>query len=145
MSTKQSRTRRYGLSRPATVLIALGAAGALTAGAIWSLPAAGAATPTQSLAPGKCTGPAAATMQLQRSDPGKLEAGFEVNHATPGSVWRLRLTHNGTAYFSGQRSAGRDGSFSIDRVVPNLAGTDQFRGRATNLSSGQVCTVTAGA
>jgi hypothetical protein len=122
----------------------VGAAGALATGAIWAASAAGAA-PTRSLTPGQCTGRATVTMQLQRSDPGKLEAGFEVNHAKPGSVWQVRLTHNGTTYFSGQRSAGRDGSFSIDRVLPNRAGTDQFRGRATNLSSGQVCTVTASA
>lgn len=139
MSSKQPR---YGLVRPATVLVSLGAAGALVAGPIWSASAAGA-TSSRSLTPGTCTGQAAVTMQLQHSDPGKLEAGFEVNRAKPGSVWRVRLTHNGTAYVSGKRTAGRDGSFSVDRVLPDLAGTDQFHGRATNISSGQVCTVTA--
>lgn len=142
MSVKQSRINWYGLSRPASVLVAVGAAGALAAGTIWSASAAGA-TPARSLTPGKCTGPSTVTMQLQHSDPGKLEAGFEVNHAKSGGVWRVRLTHNGAVYFSGKRSAGRDGSFSVDRVVTNLAGTDRFSGRATNISTGQVCTVTA--
>ena len=144
MFPEQSHTSHHRLTRPATVLVSLGAAGALAAGAVWSASAASAA-PARSLTPGHCTGSAAVTMQLQHSDPGKLEAGFEINQAKPGSVWRVRLTHNGATYFSGQRSAGRDGSFSVDHVVPNLGGTDQFRGRATNVGSGQICTVTASA
>lgn len=70
-----------------------------------------------------------------------LEAGFEVDRAKRGSVWRVRLAHNGGVYFNSRRTA-TGGTFSIDGVLTDRSGTDTISGRARNLATGQVCTVT---
>ena len=137
MTTTSSRRTRFVVAASAVTV------GALSVPTLAFASAAGAATTAQSLTPGTCTGSSSVTMQLQRTDLGKLEAGFEVDHARPGSTWQITLRHNGTVYFSGRRTAGRDGSFSVDRVVANGAGIDHFSGRAKNLASGQVCSVSA--
>lgn len=133
------------LSRRTRVVVAASAVavGALSVPTLAFASSAGASAAAQSLTRGSCTGPASVTMQLQRTDIGKLEAGFEVDHARPGSIWQITLRHNGNVYFSGRRTAGHDGSFSVDRVVANRAGIDHFSGLTKSLRSGQVCSVSA--
>jgi hypothetical protein len=96
------------------------------------------------LTTGHCTNGATVTLQLQHSDPGRIEAGFEIDHAKPGSTWSVRLVHNGAAYFRGRRTAAvPGGTFSVDRVLSDLRGSDHVSGRAVNLATGAVCSVTA--
>jgi hypothetical protein len=97
---------------------------------------------TQVLRYGKCTGHGTVSLQLQSSDPGLLEAGFELDGMHPGTVWSVVLTHDGTAYYRGYARTSVSGTFSIDRVVRNLPGPDRFAGTARNHTTGEVCTVT---
>jgi hypothetical protein len=140
MSTSSNHTRR---SRTALMAgSALGLA-ALTGSTLVLLSPAAVAAPAGGLTHGTCSKGSTVTMQLQHSDPGRLEAGFEIDHAKVGSVWRVSLTHNGARYFLGNRTAAADGTFSVDRILRDLHSIDTVSGRARNLSTGQVCTVTA--
>src|SRR5689334_11005131 len=141
MSTQPPTAR----SRRRIALSTLAAAGLLTGAGVAvastaSASTSGGAAPS-AVTHGTCTNAAAVTMQLRKSDPGRIEAGFEIDHAKAGTVWAIRLKHNTTAYFTGQRTTRAGGSLSVDRVLHNLPGTDTVSGRARNLSSGQVCTV----
>jgi hypothetical protein len=134
-NTDPSRRTRY-LTATAAGVTAIAAAGALLAVPAW------AASSPSTMSTSGCANGARVSLQLQHSDPGRIEAGFEVNHATINSVWRVQLTHDGSSYFLGRRTAAApDGSFSVDRVLPNLRGTDTVRGTARNLATGQVCTI----
>ena len=137
-----SNTSRAFPRRRAVALGAAVSALAVTGAALASAGPAGAAAPSQAVR-GTCTGNAIVTMRVTHSDPRHLEASFEVDHAKVGSVWKVTLRHNGSTYFTGKRTAGADHSFSVDRVVRNLAGADRFHGRAVSMTSGQVCTVRA--
>src|SRR5689334_657883 len=101
MSTQlpASRTRRR------VAVSALAAAGLLTGTGVAAAATAGASTPgaatASSLTRGTCSGASLVTMQLQKSDPGRIEAGFEIDHAKAGTMWAIRLTHNSKAYFTG--------------------------------------------
>lgn len=119
-------------------LAALALAGATTLVA----PSVQAATPNL-LQRGTCSGRSVVTLQLAHSDPGIVEAGFQIDNARPGSTWGIVLTHNGLTYFNGVRRAAADGSFSVDRRLPDLAGRDTVSGRARNSTTGEVCTVSA--
>lgn len=130
------RRRRIGL------LAAGGTAvGALATGALMAGPAAAATAPS-STTTNTCGNGTTVSMQLQHSDPGRIEAGFQIDRATINSLWRVHLTHDGATYFLRQRTApAPDGSFSVDRVLPNLSGIDTVSGTARNLATGQVCRV----
>ena len=116
---------------------------ALTGSALVLLPAAGAGAAT-GLTYGHCTKGHVVTMQLQHGDPGLIEAGFEVDHAKVGSLWSVALAHNGVRYYTGtQKALAPDGTFSVDKILPDRAGIDTVTGYARNPTSGEVCTVTA--
>jgi hypothetical protein len=100
-------------------------------------------TPSNVLKYGKCTLGGIVDLNLQHSDPGYLEAGFELDNMHPGSTWLITLKHDGVVYYHGYQKAARDGSLSVDRTVRNLAGTDWFSGSARNVSNGNTCTVSA--
>lgn len=132
-----SRGRRLGyLAAAGTTAAAVAAAGVLIA-----VPASAASAPSGTTTSSYPNG-VKASLQLQHSDPGRIEAGFEIDHAKVNSVWRVRLMHNGVTYFVGRRTAtAPDGSFSVDRRLPNLGGTDTVSGTARNLATGQICRV----
>lgn len=118
------------------------AAAIATAGALIGVPASAATPSTGGTTTSSYPNGVHATLQLRHSDPGRIEAGFEIDHAKLNSVWRVRLMHDGSVYFRGQRTVtAPDGSFSIDRVLPNLGGTDTVSAIARNLATGQVCRV----
>ena len=112
---------------------------AIAGAAATFMPAAQAGTTI--LKVGKCSGTGTITLQIQRSDRSRLEAGFEIDHMKAGSKWRVALSHNGAVYFSGTGTVGASHSLSIDRVVPNLPGTDTFKGTFGNVASGEMCSV----
>jgi hypothetical protein len=88
---------------------------------------------------GACSGAADWKLSAKPEDGGKIEVQCEVEHAKPGSTWTVRLTDNGTQFFSGTRTANSFGKFEVDRLTDNRAGSDTVRGRAVNQNSGQVC------
>lgn len=138
MSEQATPTRRRRLGYLAAA--GAGAAALATTGVLIAGPAS-AATSASATTTSSC-GNATVSLQLQHSDTGRIEAGFEIDHAKINSVWRIHLMHNGATYFRGQRTAaGPDGSLSVDRVLPNLSGLDTVSGTARNLATGRVCQI----
>ena len=76
-----------------------------------------------------------------KPDNGRLEVEFEVDQNRNGQVWNVTLKHNGSAFFSGQRTThAPSGSFSVHRFTNNAAGADTIAGKATNPKTGETCT-----
>jgi hypothetical protein len=75
-----------------------------------------------------------------KPDDGRIEVEAEVDSDRTGQVWRWRLRHNGSLSAKGSgTTAGASGSFSIERRMANLAGTDHFAFRAVRRATGEVC------
>lgn len=137
-ATHTTHGRRIRLAAGAAV-----AATALAGAALVIVPAANAA-PSSGLTYGHCTKGHVVSLQLQHSDPGLIDSGFEVDLVKAGSLWSVALTHNGVSYYSGTKKALAPGAtFSVDRVLPDRLGIDTVSGYARNLTTGEVCTVTA--
>lgn len=78
-------------------------------------------------------------LKLSRED-GGIEVEFEVDQNVTGDRWRVRIRHDGDVAFRGVRTTrGESGSFEVRIVENDRAGTDRFRGKALNLSTGEVC------
>lgn len=74
------------------------------------------------------------------NEDGRLEVEFEVDQNRNGQVWNVTLKRNGNAFWSGQRTThAPSGSFEVNRLTTNGAGTDTITGRAVNSSTGEVC------
>ena len=88
---------------------------------------------------GSCRDTSDWKLKLSPED-GGIEAEFEVDQNVTGDRWRVRVRHDGQLAFTGvRRTQGASGSFELRIVEPNHAGTDAFRARARNLSTGEVC------
>ena len=86
---------------------------------------------------GHCSGSAHWSLKAKPDD-GRIEVEGEVDSNRAGQVWHWRLKHNGSLSARGtKRTAGRSGSFDVERRMANLAGTDHFTFRATHRR--QVC------
>jgi hypothetical protein len=123
MSTSSNHSRRNRFALVAGSALGLTA---LTGSTLILLSSGAGAASAGGLTHGTCSKGGTVTMQLQHGDPGRIEAGFEIDHAKVGN-----------------RKAAADGTFSVDRILRDLRGVDTLTGRARNLSSGQVCTVIA--
>ena len=67
------------------------------------------------------------------------QRGSNSNHA--GQTWSWKILDNGTKAASGRSTtAGRSGSFSVERRITDRAGTDTITFRAKH--AGEVCTGT---
>lgn len=88
---------------------------------------------------GSCSRSAEWTLKAE-SDDGRIEVEAEVDSNHKGQVWRWRIKHNGSVSAKGQATThGRSGSFSVERTMVNLSGTDRFALRAVNDKTGEVC------
>jgi osmotically-inducible protein OsmY len=102
------------------------------------------ATPAQAgddrvIRTGNCTGSADWKVKA-KTDDGRIEFEGEVDSNHNGQVWSWKIKHNGTLSYQGQATTqGPSGSFSIERRMVDLAGTDHFVFRAVHNASGQVC------
>ena len=75
---------------------------------------------------------------------GGIEVEFEVDQNVTGDRWRVRIHHDGDLAFRGVRTTrGASGSFEVRIVENDGAGTDRFRGKALNLSTGELRVGTA--
>lgn len=114
------------------------AVGLMTVSLLAAAPAATAGS-SDVIKRGACSGASDWKLKLSPEN-GKIEVDFEVDQNVVGDTWRVRMRHNGDLFFSGRRTTkAPSGSFEVRRVEPNLAGTDRFRARARNLSTGEVC------
>jgi len=88
---------------------------------------------------GACSGSSDWKLKLSPED-GKTEVEYEVDSNVVGQTWRVRLFHNGNRIFAGSRvTQAPSGSFTVRVLATNPAGTDSFKGRATNAATGEVC------
>jgi hypothetical protein len=92
---------------------------------------------------GSCSGSSDWKLKLSPEDNG-IEAEFEVDQNVSGDRWRVRIRHDGDLAFRGTRTTGgASGSFEVRIVENDNSGTDNFRARARNVSTGEVCVGTA--
>jgi len=88
---------------------------------------------------GSCSGASAWKLKLSPEN-GQIEVEFEVDSNRAGQTWTVRIRQNGVLIFSGSRvTQPPSGSFTVRRLAQNHAGTDAFRARAVNTSSGEIC------
>jgi len=75
-----------------------------------------------------------------KPDDGRLEVESEIDSNRAGQTWRWALRHDGQVAATGRsRTAGRSGSFEVERKLRNTAGSDGFSFRAVNAATGEVC------
>lgn len=73
-----------------------------------------------------------------KTDDGRLEVEGEVDSGRVGQQWRWSIRHNGSVSDRGSATTtGRSGSFSIERTIVDIAGTDRVVFRAVR--DGQTC------
>jgi len=88
---------------------------------------------------GSCDGRSDWKLKISPED-GGLEVEFEVDQNVNGDRWRVKIRHDGDLVFNRVRTTrGPSGSFEVRVVEDNGPGNDVFRGRARNLSTGEVC------
>lgn len=75
-----------------------------------------------------------------KADDGRLEVEAEVDTNQVGQTFNWQFTDNGNPAAEGSSTtAGRSGSFSVERRIDNLAGKDKIVFTATNPGNGETC------
>lgn len=88
---------------------------------------------------GSCTNRSDWKLKLSPEN-GRIEVEFEVDTPRAGQTWRVKMFQNGTRFFVGTRTTqSTSGEFEIRFLRPNTIGTDTFRGKAVNLTTGETC------
>lgn len=128
------------MSRPATTRTTLTALALVTIGLVGA-----GATPASAqgddddrvIVTGACS--AGADWKLKvKTDDGRLEVEGEIDTNVAGQQWRWAIRHNGSVSDRGTATTtGRSGSFSIERKIVDIAGTDRVVFRAVH--DGQTC------
>jgi hypothetical protein len=89
---------------------------------------------------GKCSGGADWKLKV-KTDDGRLEVEGEVDSNQSGQSGNWKIKDNGSVAAKGSATtSGRSGSFSVERKITNLAGTDTVVFRAKG--AGELCTGT---
>ena len=71
---------------------------------------------------------------------GGFEVSADVDHATPGSRWRIVLRQDGDRFFRDVRRADHEGEIDVERFRSNTAGDDVFTMKLTRLATDRTCT-----
>jgi hypothetical protein len=88
---------------------------------------------------GSCSGSSDWKLKLSPEDNG-IEVEFEVDSNRSGQTWRVKLLQNGDKIFGGMRkTGGASDSFTVRKVANDTSGTDSFKARALNASTGETC------
>jgi hypothetical protein len=75
-----------------------------------------------------------------KDDDGRIEVEWEVDRNRTGQTWRVRVRDNGNRVIATRATThGPSGSFSVERKVPNRAGSDKLVATARHLGGSQVC------
>jgi hypothetical protein len=117
-------------------------AGLMAAGIMGAAPHAFASGGDDEITEGSCSGASDWKLKLSPEN-GALEVEFEVDQNVIGDTWKVVLKDNGTVFFRGRAvTQGPSGSFEIHKITADQAGTDNFVGRARNVSTGETCMAT---
>jgi hypothetical protein len=123
------KSSRYSLAVAAFATMALVVAGT----------PATAANDDDVIVEGNCSKRADYKLKASPED-GRLEIEGEVDSNRVGQTWRWKLWHNGSLTGKGtRRTKGDSGSFEVDRVIVDMAGTDWSTFKARNIRSGEIC------
>ncbi len=113
--------------------------GITTASMALAVPAASGSGSDDIRTAGTCTGSSSSKIKAKARN-GGLEVEFEVDQNKTGVKWKVRLTDNGRRVFRGHaRTMAPSGSFSIERKIANLPGTDSLKGIGKNPTTGERC------
>lgn len=73
-------------------------------------------------------------------DNGRIEVELEVDSDVAGQTWAVTITDDGARVFAGTRmTAGRSGSFTVQRRTADRPGADSLVAKATNSMTGETC------
>lgn len=90
-------------------------------------------------AQGSCSGSSDWKLTAKPDD-GRIEVEYEVDSNVTGQTWQVRISDQGAVVFAGSAvTRGPSGSFSVERKVPDRAGTDRFLAQARNAATGETC------
>ncbi len=88
---------------------------------------------------GSCSWTSDWKLKLSPEDNG-IQVEFEVDSNRSGQTWAVKLFQNGNKIFGGTRTTGgASDSFTVRKVANDTSGTDSFKGRAVNSSTGETC------
>jgi hypothetical protein len=90
---------------------------------------------------GVCGTGATSKVRLRQRDGGDIEVRFEVEHARSGQGWHVALMRERRVVWRGQART-QNGSFEIERRLPDFSGADQVTARAVG-PRGLTCTASA--
>jgi hypothetical protein len=125
------------LTRPVIAALALAAATTATWPAVPAFAKGGGGD--RVVHTGSCSVSAVWKLKV-KSDDGRLEVEGQVDSNRSGQTWRWRIKHNGAVTARGvAQTAGPSGSFSVERRLVNLSGTDRVVFRAARTKTGEVC------
>ena len=126
------------MNHPSIKRLALAGLTALTAVAMIA-PAGVSANDGDIIRVGNCTNRSDWKLKLSPED-GRIEVEFEVDTPRSGQTWRVKLWHDGVLFYNALKTTNTEsGSFEVERLRNNTAGADVFKGRAVNLTTGEVC------
>ena len=91
---------------------------------------------------GKCTKNSTWKLKLKREDGGRIETELEVDQNKAGVRWSVTFKRGSTVLTkTAATTHGRSGSFSLQRLIANGAGTDRISATATR--TGETCRASA--
>lgn len=143
ISTTTATATTVRLARALGVGVALACLGVGTVG-VGTAGAAGVDHPSslrgsddEVISVGSCKGGGRWKLKVKPDD-GRLEVEGEVDSNVAGQRWRWTLRHNGSVTDRGYgTTTARSGSFDVERMLVDIAGTDTLRFRAVH--GGRVC------
>ena len=87
---------------------------------------------------GRCSGRSSAKLKAKQRD-GRLEVEFEVDENRVGSVWQIRLKHDGdTVARASATTKAPSGSFDVERKIRDRKGKHAIAAQATG-PGGETC------
>ncbi len=115
------------------------AAATLLVAATAIAPAAVSAKSDDVVRTGSCSGSADWKLKAGKDD-GRIEVEFEVDSNQNGQVWRVKIRDNGVLRHRARHTThAPSGSFSVERRIANMAGSDHIVAKARYLATGEVC------
>lgn len=118
------------------------ATAALTGAAVLAVPTAASAIPVRAEVErdkeGRCT--STSTYELNLEKEGRwIDVDLDIDTRRAGQKWKVKVTHEGKTVYNKTRTTDREGEFDVDKYVKNTRGKDKVTFKATNRSTGEVC------